>query len=212
MVRHEITHVVFDVGGILIRHARSWREAHLRTDVPWDAHFESPIFEETSTRAMLDLMSGKISPDEWCEVCAVASEGRVSAPFARRILKSWQYEEYPGVGEVIEELHARGIATAALSNTNAIHWEQMLALSPALRLLQQAYPSHQLGAIKPDGAVFEAFERASGFPRSGVLFFDDSAVNVEGARRFGWRAELIDHTGDPAAQIVEALRRYAVFD
>jgi HAD superfamily hydrolase (TIGR01509 family) len=43
---------------------------------------------------------------------------------------------------------------------------------------------------KPNSAIFEQALRSLGMPGSSVLFLDDRAPNVEGARRAGFCAEL----------------------
>jgi len=156
-------------------------------------------------------MSGLLTPDEWCAAVSAICDQRMSPADVRAVLEAWMYDDYPGVAEVIDAIHAAGHVTATLSNANHVHWGQVLAASDALRRVQHLHASHLLGAVKPDPAIFEAFERATRFPRQSILFFDDIEENVAGARAHGWRAELIDHTGDPAAQLRAHLRRHGVF-
>ena len=44
------------------------------------------------------------------------------------------------------------------------------------------------------------------------IYFDDLLDKVEGASAVGWTAELIDYTGDSAAQMLAILRRCGVLD
>lgn len=208
----EIQHVVFDIGGVLVGHVRSWREAHERTPVPWDDYFDSPDFFGATRASVMAHMSGLLTPDEWCAEVERISQGRMDAHSARQVLEAWLYDDYPGVDSVIEEIHAAGRCTATLSNTNPVHWAQMQASSSALSLIRYPHASHLLGAVKPERAIFEAFERTTGFSRTEVLFFDDAEENVEAATTFGWRAEVIDHTGDTAAQLRTHLARHGVIE
>jgi FMN phosphatase YigB (HAD superfamily) len=98
-----------------------------------------------------------------------------------------------------------------LSNTNAHHWQVLVptdaatARYPAIGRLHHHFASHLIGALKPDPATYAAVEEATGVRGHDVLFFDDLPDNVEGARRFGWRAIRIDPDGDPARQVLAAL-------
>lgn len=209
-----IQHVVFDIGGVLMGHVRTWGEAYERLALPADAYLDSAEWAEATRESVVAHMSGRIAPDAWCEEVARLSQGRLTPVQARTVLEAWLDEEdYPGVAEVIEAIHAAGRNTATLSNTNPVHWEQMLSgRSPALGLIQFPHASHLLGATKPELAIYQAFEQATGFARAEVLFFDDLEENVATALEFGWHAEVIDHTGDPAAQLREHLARYGVVE
>lgn len=211
-VTHPVTHVVFDVGGVLLSHVRTWREAHLRTTVPWDDHFDTPEFMEITRPSVMDHMAGRLTPDEWFAMMEQLSEGRLTAEGARLVLEAWLDEDYPGIVQLIDDIHAAGRVTATLSNTNPVHWEQALALSEALRRVQHLHASHLLGAVKPDREIYEVFERTTGFPRAGLIFFDDLEENVLAARDAGWRAEHVDHAGNPAEQLREHLTRHGVFE
>jgi putative hydrolase of the HAD superfamily len=201
---------VFDIGGVLISHARSWGDAQRRTSLPWDDYLDSPEFHLATRESVYDHMSGRITSDEWYARTAALSGGRLTEEGARLVLEAWLFDEYPGVHDVIEAIHRAGRTTATLSNTNPVHWAQMLDQFPILSRIQHPHASHLLGASKPDRAIFEAFEASTGFSREGILFFDDLQENVDTALAYGWRAELIDHTGDPAGQLRQHLARHGV--
>jgi len=122
---------------------------------------------------------------------------------------------YPGVSELIEDLHTAGVQTACLSNTNANHWRMMNDAADANHLpldrLTHRFASHLIGCCKPDAKIFEHVERATGMSGQQILFFDDAAPNVEAARRRGWNAEVIQVDGDPIGQVRHHLSRYGVF-
>lgn len=207
-----VTHVVFDLGGVLVSHVRSWREAHERTTAPWDDYYDTPEFLELTRPSVLDHMSGRITPDQWYATMESLTAGRLSPEHCRLVLEAWLYGDYPGVADVIDDIHAAGRITATLSNTNPVHWEHQLEHSEALRRVQHRHASHLLGAIKPDPEIFHVFERTTGFDRRGIVFFDDLEENVFAARDAGWRAELVDHTGDTAAQLRDHLAHHGVFE
>ncbi len=209
--------VVFDVGGIFVRHAQNWPEAHTR--VGFDP--EHPVLasdEFMATRASLGLrhQRGEIEPEEYWTSVAAASGGAYSADDVARIVQAWLFDEYAGAEELIDDLLATGIDTASLSNTNATHWRRMFAIDgatpefPTTSRLKYHAPSHEAGAVKPDAAIYQALEVATGRSSAALLFFDDRADNIDAARARGWHAELIDHRGDPPAEMRAVLQRYGV--
>ena len=60
--------------------------------------------------------------------------------------------------------------------------------------------------IKPDRAIYALHTERFGLEPSATLFFDDSRANVEGARAFGWNAEVFES----AEKMRDDLRRYGV--
>jgi FMN phosphatase YigB (HAD superfamily) len=72
-----------------------------------------------------------------------------------------------------------------LSNTNAIHFDMVKANYPVLRHFDAYVLSHEVKAMKPSPAIYEA-AIAAAHCRAGECFFaDDVAEYVEGARRAG---------------------------
>lgn len=205
--------VAFDLGGVLVQIVASWAEAHARAGLPPHACAEDLDFLERRGR-LIDAMSrGMLEPDEYYRGTAEASRGAYTSEDVRRIHAAWHWAEHPGVGAVIEAIEATGVATGALSNTSEPHWADLRgphAIFPSVARLRFAVASHLVGALKPDAAMYRAFEAACGVHGGGILFFDDLEVNVAAARDLGWRAERIDPRGDTAAQLMAALKRHGV--
>lgn len=77
----------------------------------------------------------------------------------------------------------------AFTNTNALHqsvWSRRFA--GELRVFRSVFASSELGLRKPDPAAFAAVAERTGFSPAEVLFFDDTAGNVTGARAAGMHA------------------------
>jgi putative hydrolase of the HAD superfamily len=106
------------------------------------------------------------------------------------------YRAFAGGAELVEELNARGVATACLSNTNASHWRIMN--DPAeeahfpLHRLTHRFASHLVRARKPDPAIYEHVERETGIAPPAIVFFDDVVENIEAAIKRGWKARRVD--------------------
>jgi HAD superfamily hydrolase (TIGR01509 family) len=214
----EIRLVVFDWGGVLIRICRSLAEACERVGLPSRevaAHPELRVSrQELSGRYQLGLMDD----DAYFAAAAERTNGAYTEQEIRAIHDAWLIGEYEGAGDLVDELHAAGVVTALLSNTNAAHHRRQLRRddgtfefpTPA-KLGHHAF-SHELGLSKPDREIYRAAARSYGFEgqESSILFFDDLDENIDAARACGWHAELIDHTGDTAAQMRAALAFYGV--
>ena len=100
-----------------------------------------------------------------------------------------------------------------MSNTSSHHWEFMLEQTdryPSMRWLQHRHASHLIGVMKPDEAIYRAYEQRTGFRPEEIVFFDDLRVNVQAAERCGWQAARIDPRGDPASQVRQQLQRMGI--
>jgi putative hydrolase of the HAD superfamily len=89
------------------------------------------------------------------------------------------------------------------SNTNAVHWEQVVSASGGRLGVFERYLSDELGLRKPDRAAFEKVAADAGLPPSSLLFFDDVEANVHGARAAGWQAEVFTNQTSLTRQLVD---------
>jgi FMN phosphatase YigB (HAD superfamily) len=76
------------------------------------------------------------------------------------------------------------------SNTNREHWDYLVRLSAGRLGRFEAYLSHEIGAAKPSLDAFRRVAAAAGIDPGRSLFVDDKPVNVDAARRAGFRAEV----------------------
>lgn len=201
---------MFDWGGVILKHHRCWADACASAGIDVRAGHEA--IELVMERRALNqrFQAGQIEAAEFYPALAKATGGLYTPEEVRRVHDAWLTEEYSGVAELIRKLVALPrVETALLSNTNACHWARM-ADFPTAGLLKHKHASHLLGHAKPSLEIYRAFERATGFSGTDILFFDDLPDNVVAAHQVGWHAEQIDHTGDTAAQLARHLARYEV--
>lgn len=207
--------VIFDLGGVVIRICRDWREACGRAGVPVR---EPERFAEFAgeRRALVDrYQSGRMATDEYWPRIAAATGGLYQPHEIEAVHRAWLIEDYDGIASVIDRLHDAEVATACLSNTNDSHYHAMLGngggpASPALQRLRHHLVSHELGCVKPEPAIYREAERRLGRAPAELLFFDDLPENVEAARAAGWRAETIDHASGTSEQVARHLRDHGV--
>lgn len=101
----------------------------------------------------------------------------------------WAHEPYPGALDLLANLKRR-FRIAALSNSNELH-------TPLHRrrfgsVIDTFFFSDEIGAVKPEGRIYQRVIRDLGAPPDRIVFFDDTPVNVEAARRAGIAAYGVD--------------------
>lgn len=211
--------VVFDLGGVLIRICRSWAEACAAAGLP--VRGPSASHDASGRRHALAERhgTGAVSSEAFFSLVSESMSGLYSPQEVRRIHDAWLLGEYPGAGDLASAIREAGLTTGVLSNTNHAHWARLLPARcggtgefTVLENIEHLHASHLLGLLKPDPMIYRAFQRlcrCEDDPRH-LLFFDDLAENVQAARACGWQAELIDHAGDPVAQMRGHLERRGV--
>ncbi|MBR1120715.1 HAD-IA family hydrolase [Bradyrhizobium lablabi] len=87
----------------------------------------------------------------------------------------------------------------AFSNTNPAHVAHFsTAYADVLGHFKKIFLSSSIGLRKPDAEAYDHVVRAIGVPASRILFFDDSAANIEGARARGLVAVHVTSMDDVA--------------
>jgi len=186
--------ICFDLGGVIVRICRTWEEACVRAGVPLRALERLESSRGLRSAVVLDHQTGRIDDETFALRLSAALDGAYTPAEVMAVHRAWVIEEYPGVSAAIDRLHDAGLETAALSNTNPAHWEQIRQW-PALRRIQRPHVSHLMGLHKPDPAIYRAFEASVGRQPEEILFFDDLQENVDAARRAGWQAVQVGEGG-----------------
>jgi putative hydrolase of the HAD superfamily len=95
---------------------------------------------------------------------------------------------------------AKQLPLYAFSNTNRPHVAHFSAAYPdVLGHFTELYLSSSIGLRKPDVAAFQHVANAIGAPASRIVFFDDSAENIAGARAYGLTAVHVRSIDDVTA-------------
>jgi putative hydrolase of the HAD superfamily len=84
----------------------------------------------------------------------------------------------------------RPVRTCLVSNTNALHWEGVLAVCDVNRRVDALALSFEVGSVKPDTAIFDRALDLAGAGPEDAVFVDDKPEFVEAARRLGIDAFL----------------------
>jgi HAD superfamily hydrolase (TIGR01509 family) len=106
--------------------------------------------------------------------------------------------EMPGIAPLLSRAAAR-MPLYAFSNTNPPHVEHFSKIyADVLGHFREIYLSSSIGLRKPDVAAFQHVVNAIGVPASRIVFFDDSAENIRGARAYGLTAVHVNSSEDVA--------------
>ncbi|MEM6750605.1 MAG: HAD-IA family hydrolase [Planctomycetota bacterium] len=200
--------VIFDLGGVMVRLAGSWSKACELAGVAPPASIDDPALMAELLPLVDQSERGQLDQAGFCRGVADAAGMRVED--VHDVTTAWLVEPYPGLDGLIDRLHAAGLKTACLSNTNAHHWSIMTgegnAASLPLGRLHRRFASHVVGARKPEASIYAHVEAELGAAPGALMFFDDNLPNVEAALARGWRSVRVDPHADPAAQVREAVQ------
>lgn len=198
--------VLFDLHGVL-------------TESPWAAIASVGSEDESDQAAMLELMMGDYGADTdhpWhrlergeipmqeygVAIMTLAAEAGVTLDFSKLRAFGESMTIHEPVLERVRRLREEGYRTGLVTNNvreGASRWRQLF---PVEELFDVVVDSSDVGVRKPNPAIFSlALERLGGIDPDRAVFLDDAPGNVEGARRAGLHAILVDEIDDALAAL-----------
>jgi glucose-1-phosphatase len=106
--------------------------------------------------------------------------------------------EMPGIAALLARA-AKRLPLYAFSNTNRPHIAHFTqAFAGVLGHFREVFLSSTIGLRKPDAAAYDYVVKAIGVPAQRIVFFDDLAENIEGARARGLNAIQVTSSDDVA--------------
>lgn len=192
--------VVFDVGRVLFQ----WRLGALFEKLTDDAvvldHLLRTVvteewhFQHDAGRPIADMVAERIAefPQHTAYLTAYSSRFNETIP-----------GPVPGSLEIVRALHARGIPLYAITNFGAEFWAGFRPTQPIFDLFADIVVSGVEKLVKPHPEIFGLASRRFGHAPGAMLFIDDNAENVAGARACGWHAHHFDAAPALRAELVE---------
>ena len=190
--------LLFDLGGVVLKlqpracfeHwatrsgvAAATLGARFRIDDAYKAHETGAIDFPEYARRLSARLGITLAEEDW--------RGGWNALFA---------DTFEAVVERLPKV-ARALPTYAFTNTNAEHQAAWQArFGERLTGFEQIYASWQIGRRKPNPNAFLWVARAMDVAPERILFLDDSAANVAGARAAGMQAAHV--TGEAVTRRV----------
>jgi putative hydrolase of the HAD superfamily len=189
--------LLFDLGGVLMDFAGFDELGHFIPGAP----DRSEIRERwIRCKAVQRFERGEITQDDFAT--GVIEELRIdlSPPVFLRNFVDWAKEPSPEAISLLMGLRA-DYRIAVLSNANELHTP--LHRRRFKEVVGTFYFSDEIGAVKPDRAIFDHVIRDLGVSPNRIAFFDDTPVNVDAAHSTGIRA----YAADGLAELTSRLRQ-----
>uniref|UniRef100_A0A7S2DAW0 Uncharacterized protein n=1 Tax=Haptolina brevifila TaxID=156173 RepID=A0A7S2DAW0_9EUKA len=141
------------------------------------------LFAVKDQRSFVEFECGQISEKEHFETYFV-DRRQVAGARVRSYLRN-KYEWLPGMKELCTELKGLGVPMGTFSNYPA-EWAPLIEEAVGLsELVPWAFVSGEARVRKPAPEAFKVALEIVGRDASEVVFVDDSATNVDAARRCG---------------------------
>lgn len=178
----------FDLGNVLLKFSHQ-RAAEQMGDVAGIS--AERAFQIVFTDGLhWEIERGEITPRQFYErFCAAARAWPDYA--ALELAGSDIFEPNAEIVPLIESLHAGGHSLGIFSNTSDPHWRFVTGRYAFLReRFAKAALSFELGAMKPDPAIYRAAAELAETAANNIFFTDDRPENVHGARAAGYDAVL----------------------
>ena len=178
--------VALDIGGVCI-------ELHMEKCFRAFGLTGGKEMPEEAVRACFLLETGRISEKEWFETIRRMTGNTMTVP---EILSAWAEmigSSVPGMESAVRELAGRGYRFVYFSNTSRLHMDVVARNNSFGHLVTGGIYSYEVHAVKPEPAMYRAFEEKYGIP---FAYFDDRAENVEAGKKAGWNAHLFRNAAD----------------
>ncbi len=168
--------ILFDLGGVLLELRDPISTFRLDIDT---AEFLRTWIMSPSVRA---LESGQITSKDFAQ--RIVDEMALPMDWQEllRRFDSWPAKIYPKAIDLIDRIPST-FACAILSNTNAVHWEQIDVPGNFGDRFDRYFLSYESGLLKPGRESFLQVSTDYACWPEEILFFDDNPVNVAAAKK-----------------------------
>ena len=195
-----IDHIVFDIGKVLIHYDPSIPFSRI---IP-DAGERQWFFDNVCTH---DWNIEQDRGRTWADAEALLIETHPDREeHIRAFRKHWHEmvsHSYDDSVAIMEALIAEGRDVTMLTNFASDTFREAQVRFPFLTKPRGVTVSGDIGLIKPDIAVYQAHTESFGLNPAATIFIDDSAPNVEGAKKAGWDAVLFTGAEQLRADLAE---------
>lgn len=177
---NKITTVIFDMGRVLV-------------DIDFESFPRELGIERGRTnyaderaieRMAKDYETGRISTEQFFD----SVDGVFKGKYTRmQLVNAWNAiirEENSAIIPIVNAVQAK-YQTAILSNTSPTHFQRSLDTTAIIKKFSKRYLSFQIGATKPDPAVYQYVIRDLAVEPSALLFIDDIEENIAAAKECG---------------------------
>jgi putative hydrolase of the HAD superfamily len=197
--RESTLNVVFDIGGVLLA---------------WDPEgIAASVFASPSEREL--VLEGVFGHPDWVELdrgtlshedAAWRACDRTGLPLEHlsAMLGNVPYflRPMPGSLELLDEVRDSGNRVFALSNLHRPSLERLRRDTDVLERFDGLTVSCEVGACKPEPAIYASLLREHALAADQTVFIDDVATNLDAAARFGIRTILFEDVDSCREQLL----------
>lgn len=197
-----ITHIVSDMGGVLVDIEWTERVSQLlNRSVP----IEELHHLWVTAQSTVDFESGRIDFDQFA--AGFIQEFKLTLSVAQFQHEFLEIVRGPSAhcDQVLARLKRQNYHLSLLSNTSAAHYGKLRRQHDFFNYFDEVFLSYEIGLMKPDAAIFEHVLSVLNTPAETVAFFDDGTRNVNAAKQLGIQAHRVDSPDDIRA-IINSLR------
>lgn len=197
----EISHIVFDIGKVLIAYDTEIPYLRLIPDEAERRHFLSEI---CSPAWNIEQDRGRPWADAEAELTDLHPD---KAPLVRAFRQNWHHMVGPAMEDTVAIMRrfiAGGHDVTLLTNFASDTYRESLKRFAFLNEPRGVTVSGDARLIKPDPAIYQLHARTFDLAPERTLFIDDSLPNVLAAHSCGWHG--VHFTG--AAALEEELRGF----
>ena len=217
---------LFDFSGTLFRLEEddSWFAGMLVDDKAVDGHVQAELMRRLTAPTGRSVQMGPDEYHAWVNrdlaphlhreaYLHVLRESGMADHHAeslyQRVISPESWIPYPDTAEVLEALRAQGVKTAVVSN---IAFDVRPAFASIGAQVDEFVLSFEVGAVKPDPAIFGAALQRLGVRAQEAVMVGDSEEADGGAAALGCGFLLVDPlpTGERADGLLRALREYGL--
>ncbi len=203
-----IKNLLFDLGGVIMEIER--KNAVKALEKIGMANANEFLGEYAQKGPFLQLEEGTITPRQFRDeikklIPSDVSDSDIDGAFCEFLV---------GIPvnrlDALTDLRKKGFKIYMLSNTNPIMWNSRIAEEFRKQGADMSHyfdgevTSFEARSCKPDRKIFETAIERFGIKPEETLFFDDSAANIEAARKLGFHAALVK----PGTEFADILKEY----
>ena len=174
---------IFDMDGLLIDSEPLWQEAEIAVYAPYGVPVSRELCRASAGRRIDEVLSDWHRRFGWTGPPVEAMVERVVDDVTRRILAHGQ--ALPGVQELIEMLHGRGLRLAIASSSPPALIDAVVDRLGLGRWLTLTHSGVHEARGKPDPAVFLTAARRLGAAPARCVVFEDAPAGVAAGKAAG---------------------------
>ncbi|MFM9828535.1 MAG: HAD family hydrolase [Sphingomonas sp.] len=200
-----VSAIIFDVGKVLydwnprFLYAKVFEERLIADDRALDAFLQQVVTPEWHVQHD----AGRAFADTSAELIAAFPQHRTLIALWGERFGETIRGPLPGMGELVAELHARGVPLFAITNFSAEFWAPFRLREAAMfDRFRDIVVSGEERLMKPDPAIFMLALDRFGLSAHDALFVDDAAKNVAAAQALGMAGHVFEGADRFRAELV----------